>query len=577
MKKARITTKPFFTLWLLICTMLLPAALSANTRWSATHLIPTADFLGSGQFAPNVQLYMYTDTSGVMVPRPAFLVDYGIMEWVNVSLGYAGGFTLGFKGRLLNESGEFVPSIAIGGHNLFTHTEANWFGVNPTDSGVSGLGSGEFYLALGKTVEIIKTRFHLGIQSIPGVPSEMIGPFIGIEKYFGAGLYATVEFNRRHEEFNQALFLSWRLFNKKLEISAGVVGITKMLMNENNEFEFSLAATPKDVFVKPGIFVGLRYQGGFSFGNNEGLQGLDERVESHYQSIRRLRTDLDSLKLQLELQQKNVVKLSHAVTDLGDSMAGGKDKMRAIILEKLIVLNTLYATEPFDPEKTKQVTAELISFRERAVGTLQDVILDKKENKFLRLRAISILGQIGNKAAAELLLNAISQTEDPDLKIEIIIALGRLRETRASYLFEQLASDPNEAVALTAQEVLQKLQKETGMRFSKTYAPRPLTVRDTSQIPDTKIETGRGVKIEPPTPIVAADTLSSPPVPAIAPPEQPLAPQVPAVAPAITDSTTTAVAAPATAPAAAVVDKNKKKPTPPKKPAKPTEKEDGNW
>ena len=48
--------------------------------------------------------------------NPAALLNIGIMEWVNVEGGYAGGPTLGFKARILGESGDYVPSVALGVH-----------------------------------------------------------------------------------------------------------------------------------------------------------------------------------------------------------------------------------------------------------------------------------------------------------------------------------------------------------------------------------------------------------------------------------------------------------------------------
>jgi hypothetical protein len=83
----------------------------------------------------------------------------------------------------------------------------------------------------------------------------------------------------------------------------------------------------------------------------------------------------------------------------------------------------------------------------------------------------------------------LSQTQDPEIKIEILISLGKMKETRAEYVLEQLANDPIDEVAFTAQQVLGKLSKETGMKVPPDAKMRKIAALDSNVIADVKIKT----------------------------------------------------------------------------------------
>ena len=105
----------------------------------------------------------------------------------------------------------------------------------------------------------------------------------------------------------------------------------------------------------------------------------------------------------------------------------------------------------------------------------------------MRLLGISLIGDIGGTGASDILLDVLSQSEDPDIKIEILIALGKMKETRAVYVMEQLANDPTDVVAFTAQEVLQKLAREKGIKLSSELKMRPVAMPESTAIAEEKI------------------------------------------------------------------------------------------
>lgn len=74
------------------------------------------------------------------------------------------------------------------------------------------------------------------------------------------------------------------------------------------------------------------------------------------------------------------------------------------------------------------------------------------------------MGELSSRNAADALIEVLSKAQLPEMKIEALIGLGKLKEVRAVYLMEQLTNDPHEGVAFTASEILLKLEKETGIK-----------------------------------------------------------------------------------------------------------------
>ena len=86
----------------------------------------------------------------------------------------------GFEARILGESGDFVPSIALGAHNIISKPGSVRF------SGKDTL-TNEVFLALAKSIEPLKMRIILGIQTIPKSKTDQFDPSFALEEYFGSG------------------------------------------------------------------------------------------------------------------------------------------------------------------------------------------------------------------------------------------------------------------------------------------------------------------------------------------------------------------------------------------------------
>ena len=460
----------------------------ALTRWSAVQLVPNADLIEGGSFVLNAQGYFFSDIIDGPKVQPQGMVNFGIIEWVNIEAGYTGGFNLGIKARILGETKPWMPSLAVGVHNIFSHREA-WLYNRMGDS-----LSNELYLVLGKSVEAARLRFHVGIQSIPGDHSEQFNPCVVIEKYFGMNLYVTGEVHRRDRKVHPSLFVSWRFWKRRLEISAGAVDIAGMFFSDEVQPNSPFFKSSDATFVRPGIWFGLRFKGNLKIGRNDGLNGLETSLTSHSNSISELRGEIDSLKQLLRSSSSRIENMDRSLADLTDSSLTDGERLKALAVDRLAVLKTLYESEPFEPEAVSKVMAELVANRDRMLPALYEIIFNPVQENTIRTLAITALGEIGTQAAADIVIEVLGKSPNAEMTIECLIALGKMKETRAVYLMQQLSNDPNDDIAFTAAEVLQKLEKETGVSIT----PVPAAMLQPESIPENRIGSGKAYKQEPP-------------------------------------------------------------------------------
>jgi len=487
-----------FGICLSLIVFLSVQVVSAKTRWSSLKIIPDADLLSSGDLILEGYGVYFADSDGKANVNPGGVLRVGIMEWVNLHAGYAGGFTFGFKARILGETKRLMPSLAIGSHNILMHKEAYYF-----DADVSDDFNNEFYLAFGKTLSAIKTRLHFGIQTMPTVESEKINAFVGFEKYFGTGLYISLEGHMRKREFHPSLFFSWRLLKRKLELSAGVTELRKMLFTDN-KFEISLSKPSQGRLVRPAIWFGIRFRGSLSAGKDGGFVSMGDKLSEQDEIIDRLSTEIENMKERAEKNKEEMERLQEDLTMVREGRKPKNEAMIATVFEKIMALKTIYEKHPFDPEKANDLMRELVNYKSGAIPGLKRLIADSEQERLVKVLAISVLGEIGDKNASDVLLDLIGRTEDPDVKIEILIALEKMKETRAVYIFEQMSNDPNEAVAFAAQEMLQKMIDETGVRPSSGFAPKVVSPPDSVSLEEKPISDDFGTPQETTAP--AADT-----------------------------------------------------------------------
>jgi HEAT repeats len=453
----------------------------AATRWSALHWVPDADLLDNNAIVADANMFIFSDSTKGTVMQPGAMVSYSVARWVNIDVGYAGSVTIGLKSRILGEEAKsWIPSLALGIRACFSNREMYYYDIYDEKY------TNELYIACAKSIEPIRLRLHFGILSIPTNDREAFNPFIAFEKYFGGGVYTTIEMNRRDKEFIPSVFASWRFWESRFEISAGAVALTKMFLDKNSNFDAGIVSTPAEGLSRPGFFVGIRFNGSFNkVGNLGGLEPLENKVRNHQREIERLRYDVDSLNDSHNKDKKKIKVLDSTLAALTDSTLRSKEHYRLIAIEKLNTLQIFYSQEPFEPELVKKGYSEITGYRNEIVPALIAISLDIGLDKKIRKLAVSVLGQIGTGKALDALIDVLSQAREADIRIEALIGLGNNKETRALYLMKQLANDPDDALAFTAQEVLKKLELQTGIKTSEKTVP----VKESPQyIPETKID-----------------------------------------------------------------------------------------
>ncbi len=464
-------------------TVLLINAVTAATRWSALHWVPDADLLDNNAFVADVNTFIFTDSTDGTVIQPGALISYSVARWVNIDIGYAGSVTIGLKTRILGEETKsWMPSLAVGIRGCFSNREMYYYDNDDDDDEKF---TNELYCAFSKSIEPIRLRLHFGVLSIPSYQREAFNPFIAFEKYFGGGVYATIEMNRRDKDFIPSVFASWRFWNSRFEISAGAVALTKMFLDKDSKFDAGIVSTPAEGLSRPGIFVGLRFNGSFNkIGNLGGLEPLENKVRNHQREIERLRYDVDSLNDAHNKDKMRIKILDSTLAALTDSTLRSKDHYHRIVMDKLNSLRIFYSQEPFEPELVKKGYSEITGYKDEIVPALLAISLDIGLDKKIRKLAVSVLGRIATGRALDALIDILSQAKEADIRIEALIGLGNNKETRALYLMKQLASDPDDALAFTAQEVLKKLEVQTG----STAPGKTVSKKESQQyIPETKI------------------------------------------------------------------------------------------
>lgn len=432
----------------LILLFALTGSISAKTRWSTFHSIPDADLLVGGSLLWNLSGYYLLNTESESgKTKPSGMLTLGVIEWVNISGGYTGGPAFGMKVRILGETKEWMPSVALGVRNIFTNQDSYYFDHDP-DSLTS-----EIYCAFGKGIENLRLRMNLGIMSVPADKNDIVNFFVGAEKYFGKGLYLSLELFRRQKEFVTSIFVDWRIAKRRIEFYGGVIDITGLVTKDKKSTKFA----------QPGFNAGVRFLLNMRRGKSDGFTTLEDQLRAQNKTIETLKNDIDGIKTLLNKGTKRIEGLTESFYELTNDSTSEVQSYRLTTLEKLAALKNLYEQEPFEPDLVKNAQKELVVHRDKIVPVLIEVALSKKEDTRIRTLATSMCGEIKSAASADALIEILSQVHIPEIKIEALIALGKLKEVRAAFLMQQLASDPNDAVAFTATEVLQKLEKETGI------------------------------------------------------------------------------------------------------------------
>lgn len=468
------TNARLYRLSFALCLVLSCGALGL-TRWSSLHVIPDADFVESWNYVLEYQGYYFSSDSSGNVFKNMGTVRLGLSEWADVYAGYAGGMTMGLKAKVLGETNPYLPSLALGVNNVLHHKEAHLFNHD------SSVWKNEFYVATGKTLAAIKLRLHAGIATMPTVEDEIFTYFFGLEKYLGGFAYITLESFYRDKKIRPSLFASVRMFDKHLELSGGAIDLLGMFIKDE-----ATPPRPGGALVNPGFWLGIRFLGNMNSPNQYGgFSSIEEQIAYQREMIKSMKHDVDSIKRIFAYHSEILDTLKTSFVLVADSALGvtSGQRLRSFAMERLVKLNTLFALESMDAEQIKSIAREIAGYGDIMVPVLKQIILDPQVDRKVHAQAMTRLGEIGTPKAADAVLDIIPQVQDADVRIEGLIAIGNMKDKRATYLLEQLANDPNEAVAFTATEVMQKLDTQAPQKPDGEEAAASLP----EKIPEKKI------------------------------------------------------------------------------------------
>jgi hypothetical protein len=479
------SVRSLVTAYTVLVLGILPVSSFALTRWSAVQYIPDADFIGGWSYVGQYAGFLSSNaTQGNSIKNAGF-ARLGLSEWAELQAGYVGGPTFGIKMKVLNENSLYYPSAAIGVTNVLHNKESFFYDT------VNTRLKEEYFLAFGKSVDPIRLRLHFGVSTMPEVDRENLDCFFALEKYLGGNAYLTIETFYRDNKLRPSLFGSWRFFNQHVELSGGAVDLLGMFMNQNNSFAVSFSSPQGTGLVRPGIWVGLRFFGkgqmpGGTFG---GFGSLEEQLEYQKGVMKILKRDVDSLKRTIAGYDDRIDNFTNSFRKLADSAfeTGGSAKLRNLAIEQLTLINSLYGKEDFDAEKMTLAKKSIFDYGNLMAPVLKDIVLDNKLDRKIHIQAMTMLGELATAKSADAVLDIMGQTQDPDVKIEGIIAIGKAHDSRAVYLLDQLANDPNTSIAFTATEVIMKLENRAPIKDT-TRAHTKRAPASPQSIPEKKID-----------------------------------------------------------------------------------------
>ncbi len=434
-----------------VCAIILTVgALCASfavTRWSTLQIVPNADLLPGGRFVADVDFAWKIDSFSIASVVSVQRVHLGLSEWVGIDVGYAGGFTMGVKACVVKENPDlwYVPTLTLGFQNIYANREAFYF------DGGGSYPKNEFYLGAAKSSEWAKLRIHVGILSAltrSGYKGyDEINPFIGIEKYFGQGLYVTVEGQQRTGEFMLSVFAVLRPIADRLEINVGVIDAPHISSNRAGQFPF-----------RPTLRAGIKFNFGAGYNSLDGLTGVEDRIDRLRGELAASNKRVDSLAVDTRWNADRIHELSQ--------VSGDRKEERARVVDELSKLRNLYEQEPFDPELVKDMVDRIRDRYEVYSPHLRVIITEQNADPRIRRLAVSLVGEMKDQPAANILMSILNRMEEPSLKIETIIALGKIKDPRCRQLLSSLRQDPDGGVAFTAEEVYRAM-------FGKEETPPP--------------------------------------------------------------------------------------------------------
>jgi hypothetical protein len=280
-------------------------------------------------------------------------------------------------------------------------------------------------------------------------------------------------------------------------------------------------------FLAPGISANLAFYFNMSGGSSSaGFRALDDDLSDMRREMNDLKARLRDAEARLDVTGKHVSELDQDLTVFtSKGSAKAKADHKVVIDELLQVIQKLLENKDMaDPEEISGYARKITAYRELAIPKLSDIIRNPKSEPRLASLCIQMIGQIGDKRSREILVRILDY-RSANLKIDAIIALGKLRDRTVVEDLKRALNDTDEAVVLAAREVINSLGAEALPVPQKPSEPPPAPV-DTAKAAQTEEPTPEPAPVKPP-----AAAATKPPLRTFS--------KIPAKKPQVQDTTTT--------------------------------------
>jgi len=443
--------KKIFILLLIIISII-----PAKTRRATTRFTPNADMIGAGRVIVNYHNFMNSEYGEGISGRSLYSISIGASEWVEGNLAYADGVGFSLKGRILDEYVPASPSLAIGIQNFFRNTTLYRSRLDAKQYKETG----EVYAALAKSSEVIQTRLHAGLLSLPGSEIDKINGFFAIEKYFGDDFFITFEGFSQQKKFYMALTLTLRFLPRNMaEIYFSLLDLESAFSNDRRGFGISsLIPNSRNDWIKPGIIAGMSLTFG---GKQKWIDGrtqfktVEDNFAHHDTIIKKLIFQVGDLKSENEClnMENEFIKTQIDSLKIAFGLIDTMPMHYSEIYSRIVSYAAAYSADNFNPLEVRRIVGEVRKYGKDGENIVAYIAYNSSD-RTIKIRSVTMLGELRAWDKVPLLLEMLENTVDSRLKVEIITALGKINDRSVRAKIEEYAASADDYLSIAANEVL---------------------------------------------------------------------------------------------------------------------------
>jgi hypothetical protein len=390
---------------------------------------------------------------------PAVEIEGGIMNRVQVGAGYAGGPSLSLKAVIFNDGDKWkhVPAVAIGFKDGLIPKEGQLFGVSDKDT-LAAI-SNNVYLAISKNLSPISSRLHAGVISSFAFESERVNPFWALETYIGGNLTICYEGFQRFEELHHLLTINFKI-GDKVKVGFGLTEVSSMFYQNGKTGFFMLGDSNTTGYKSPGFNFSFAFHRPLSAKGTE-IGGLEDELIKMRRTIDELSKKNAEMETKVAANEKHLKELEEDITLKTCRIAPTlKMDYKALLEDNLSALVKMTAEgELYEPEAAAYRMKRIVELKELAIPRITELIRNPKSTNRLISLCIQMIGQMGDKQSKHLLVRLLDYKES-SIKIEAIIALGKLSDKSVATDLQKALTDTDQSVVLAAKDVIARITGE---------------------------------------------------------------------------------------------------------------------